>query len=94
MLCVGVFASGADFINVLNTAFTPVASQSVRTQSSCQYFFTLLGSTGVKAVRRTLMKLSPDVTRVKECVFELHSSLEFFFSEIKFAFQRDQFQLF
>jgi len=50
---------GLDFINVLRTAFTPVAPQSVRTQSSCQYLFTLSGSTSVKAVRRTLMKLSP-----------------------------------
>ena len=33
--------------------------ESVRTQSSHQYLFTLLGSTSVKAVRRTLMKLSP-----------------------------------
>jgi hypothetical protein len=35
--------------------------KSVRTQSSHQYLFTLLGSTSVKAVRRTLMKLSPGV---------------------------------
>ncbi len=52
---------GLDFINVLRTAFTPVAPQSIRTQSSCQYLFTLWGSTSVKAVRRTLMKLHPDV---------------------------------
>ena len=50
---------GADFINILHTAFTPVVPQSVRTQSSCQYLFTLLGSTHVKAVHRTLMKLTP-----------------------------------
>jgi len=51
---------GLDFINVLRTAFTPVVPQSVRTQSSHQYLFTLLGPTSVKAVRRTLMKLTPD----------------------------------
>jgi len=45
----------------LRAAFTPVAPQSVRTQSSCQYLFTLLGSTNVKAVHRKLMKLSPGV---------------------------------
>ncbi len=45
----------------LHTAFTPVAPQSIRTQSSCQYLFTLLGSSSVKAVHRTLMKLSPGV---------------------------------
>ncbi len=49
---------GLDFINILRTAFTPVVPQSVRTQSSRQY---LLGPTSVKAVRRTLMKLTPDV---------------------------------
>jgi len=50
---------GLDFINILQTAFMPVAPQSVRTQSSCQYLFTLSGSTSVKAVCRTLMKLTP-----------------------------------
>ncbi len=50
---------GLDFINVLCTAFTPVVPQSVRTQSSCQYLFMLLGPTSVEAVRRTLMKLTP-----------------------------------
>ncbi len=44
----------------LHEAFMPVAPQSVRTQSSCQYLFTLMGSTRVKAVRRTLMKLTPE----------------------------------
>ncbi len=38
----------------------PVAPKSVRIQSSCQYLFTLLGSTGAKAALRTLMKLTPD----------------------------------
>jgi len=32
----------------LHTAFTPVAPQSIRTQSSCQYLFTLLGFTHIK----------------------------------------------
>ncbi len=42
--------------------FTPIAPKSIRIKSSCQYLFTLLGSTGVKAARRTLMKLSLVVT--------------------------------
>jgi len=42
----------------LRAAFTPVAPQCVRTQSSRQYLFMLLGSAHVKAVHRTLMKLS------------------------------------
>jgi len=45
----------------LRAAFTPVAPKSVRIQSSCQYLFTLLGSTGAKAAHRTLMKLTPGV---------------------------------
>ncbi len=54
----------------LHTDFTPVAPKSVRIQSSCQYLFTLLGSTGAKAAHRKLMKLTPDfyitVTVTKE----------------------------
>jgi len=58
---------GAHFINVLLTAFTPVAPQSVRTQSSCQNLFTLLGSTHIKAVHRTLMKSTPGVDFTNLC---------------------------
>ncbi len=43
----------------LQAAFTPVAPESIGIQSSCQCLFTLLGSTGAKAVCRTLMKLTP-----------------------------------
>ena len=39
----------------------PIAPKIVRIQSSCQYLFTLLGSTSTKAVRRMLMKLSLSV---------------------------------
>ncbi len=52
------FTLGLNFINVLRTAFALVGPKSVRIQSSSQYLFTLLGSTGVKAVCRTLMKLT------------------------------------
>ncbi len=45
----------------LRTAFTPVAPKSVRIQSSCQYLFTLLGSTGAKAACSTLMKSTPGI---------------------------------
>ncbi len=50
-----------NFINILRAAFTPLAPKSVRIQSSCQYLFTLLGPTGAKAARRTMMKLTPAV---------------------------------
>ncbi len=51
--------TGVNFINALRTAFALVDPKSVRTRSSRQYLFTLLGSTSVKAVRRTLMKSTP-----------------------------------
>ncbi len=44
----------------------PIAPKSVRIQSSCQYLFTLLGSTGAEAARKTLMKLTPEVDN-KSC---------------------------
>jgi len=42
----------------LPVVFMPVAPVSIRTQSSRQYLFTLLGYVCVKAVLRTLIKLS------------------------------------
>ncbi len=45
----------------LRAAFTPVAPQSIITHSSCQYLFTLLGSTHAKAVCKMFMKLTPVV---------------------------------
>jgi len=63
--------SGVVFINILHTAFTPVATQSVRTQSSCQYLFMLLGATRVIAVRRTMMKLTPDL-RIEHLLVAKH----------------------
>jgi hypothetical protein len=45
----------------LRSAFTPIGPKIVRIQSSCQYLFTLLGSSGAKAALWMLMKLSPGV---------------------------------
>jgi len=53
-------SSGVNFINVLHAAFTSADPKSVRTQSSRQYHFTLLGSARVKAPQKTLMKLTPE----------------------------------
>jgi len=53
---------GVNFINVLRTAFTLVDPKRVKKiQLSHMYLLTLAGSASVKAVRRTLMKLSPGV---------------------------------
>ncbi len=49
-----------NFINVLRTAFTLTDPKIVNKIDNLTVFFTLLGSECVKAVRRTLMKLSPD----------------------------------
>ncbi len=58
--CLGVFAYHGQ-VAISPTFYKqllfPQLPQSKRTKSSCQYLFTLLGSTCVKAVRRTLMKL-------------------------------------
>jgi len=55
----------------LQAAFTPVAPQSVGTQSSRQYLFMLLGSMRVKAVRIMLMKLNKKVVYIKLNAFKL-----------------------
>ncbi len=52
--------SGDNFTNNLRTTFTLVDPESVKKiQLSHKYLFTLFGSANIKAVRRTLMKLSP-----------------------------------
>ncbi len=57
---------GLNFINILRTAFKFVNPQSIKILLSHQYLFTLWGSASIKAVRRTLMILSPDVDSWKE----------------------------
>ncbi len=53
---------GVNFINVLRTAFTLVGPKSVKRYWQLDWVITLWGTTGVKAVRRTLMKSSPVLT--------------------------------
>ncbi len=51
--------SGVNFIKVLCTAFTPVGPKSAKKNTSdLTVFFVYSGSVCVKAVRRTLMKLT------------------------------------
>ncbi len=52
-------APGVNFTNVLHAAFTLVDPEIVKKIDNLTVFFTLLRSVSVKAVRRTLMKLSP-----------------------------------
>jgi len=44
----------------LREAFTSKDSISIKIQSSCQYLLVLLGSLGVKALHKMLMKLTPE----------------------------------
>jgi len=53
--------SGVNFINVLRAAFAPVDPESIKDTHDLTVFFTLWVSTSVKAVHRTLMKLSPGI---------------------------------
>jgi len=53
--------SAVNFINVLRTAFTHADPECAKRQSSQQCRLALLGPTSVKAVRRTMMKLTPGV---------------------------------
>ncbi len=54
-----LWGPGVNFINVLRTAFTLVGPKSVKRYWQLDWVLTLWGTTGVKAVRRTLMKSSP-----------------------------------
>jgi len=49
----------------LCAVFTTVAPKSVQIQTSHQYLFMHLGSTGAKAAHRTLMKLTPGIERTR-----------------------------
>ncbi len=51
-------------------------------QLSHQYLFTLSGSTGAKAERRTLMKLTP----VYSCQYLLHSGMPFIYLKFNLSF--------
>jgi len=53
--------SGVNFINVLLIAFTLCDPKSIKIYCWHNWFFTLSGSVGAKAVRWTLIKLSPAV---------------------------------
>ena len=52
---------GVNFSNVLQAAFTRADPKSEKKQLNVTVFFALLGSAGVKAARRTLVKLTPGV---------------------------------
>jgi len=69
---------GLNFINALCTAFKRKDPKSVKIQLSCQYLFTLLGSTGAKAARRMLMKLTPGLYSESDYFSILSSAFKIF----------------
>jgi hypothetical protein len=56
------------FINILRTAFTCADPKSVEKTVKLSIFFTLSGSSSIKAVHRILMKLTPDPKSAKKTV--------------------------
>jgi len=55
---------GLNFINVFRTAFTLADPESAKKTDGFTVFFVLLGSASVKAVHRTLMKLTLNFTYI------------------------------
>ena len=51
--------TGVNFTNVLRSAFPRAGPKSVKKTVKFSIFFTLSGSTSVKAIRRMMMKLTP-----------------------------------
>jgi len=51
--------SGVNFINILRTAFAPVDPKSVKRYWQLDWILTLLGATGVKAVRKYVDEIEP-----------------------------------
>jgi len=64
----------------LCTTFMHVAPKSVIIQSSCQYLFSLLGSSGENAAHRNLMKLRPVVLK-----FLINYTFKTIFDELWFG---------
>jgi len=63
--------TGGNFINVLQAAFVCADPKSAKKIDNLTVFFTLLGSTPVKADRRMLMKLTPGALHERVKVYLL-----------------------
>ena len=53
------YTPGVNFTNILQAAFTRADPKSAKKLLNLTVFFALSGSAGVKAARRTLVKLTP-----------------------------------
>jgi len=54
-------SSRVNFTNILRAAFMHTDPKSAKRQSSHEYFSVLIGSAWVKAARKVLVKLTPDI---------------------------------
>jgi len=81
---------GVHFINVLQAAFTCTDSKSIKGTVKLSIFFTLLGSAIVKAARRLLAKLSPEVKRRMQNVLS-SSNWEICSIRHSYKFQRSKY---
>jgi len=62
---------GLNFINILRTAFTIADPKSVKKTVKLLIFFSLSGSTSVKAAGKTLVKLTVDLRALLSNGFSL-----------------------
>jgi len=69
-ICIEMTPS-VNFTNVLRTTFTLVDPESVKMIDNLTVFFTLLGSASIKALRKTLMKLSPSIRTLSPLLNEI-----------------------
>jgi len=58
------FRSGVNFINILRAAFGRTDNRSAKKADNLTVFLALLGSAGIKAACRMLMKMTPGVNFV------------------------------
>jgi len=63
-ICLNGRVAGVDFFNILWPVFT---NANPKRYWQIDWIFTLLGSVHVKAVRKMLVKLAPDVKFKKKC---------------------------
>jgi hypothetical protein len=75
---------GLNFINVLRAAFAPVDPKSVKRYWHRDWILTLLGATGVKAVRKNVGEIEPgsQLTLELDRAFFLFLAYPFAFSSL------------
>ncbi len=77
MLPVFLYKAGVNFTNIFTLSFYARRSQKHKKTDDLTVFFTLLGPASIKAIHRTLMKLSPgpiiSILLFQSHLFDVHS---------------------